>query len=224
MRGGDRRVTRQLDEIGELVGLLRSDLADLARRASTPSGYDGYPSSTLGGGGGGGGGFSDPLGDAVATKYSPGANRDGDVPEDRPVPTMGEAAERRDPLVAAVVASLAHLDRAVVELRRADDHRRKARDLQSPDRLSVRADPTTGCTNCERYTGPSGDPVWSAIEYAGRCAACLAYRRAHDGRDAPEAVVLARPEVSGRPHRIDAAEVPDSALAAALLPRLRPSG
>jgi hypothetical protein len=53
-----------------------------------------------------------------------------------------------------------------------------------------------GCVNCDRFD------IWTVAAKAGRCEPCYMYRYRNDGRDAPEHVVRARPDVAGHRERI----------------------
>lgn len=186
-----RNVTEVCDELETLTRRLRDQLPGMARRASVASAaFDGYPSRTLGPGGGGGGGPSDPVGNRVVSILTP-----------RPPRADGKDEPEADPVKAAVARAVSSLYEARRHLRAADDERHRVVQLQTPDRASVAADPSQGCVNCARFD------VWSTIHKAMRCVACYGWRRRHDGADAPEHIVMARPEVAGRRRRVIGTDV-----------------
>jgi hypothetical protein len=108
---------------------------------------------------------------------------------------LREHPERADPVAHHTAAFLDHLHQGLEQLRLAEAARQAAtrvpaRELEPGERRAP------GCVNCERFE------IWAIVEKAGRCGPCYMYRHRNDLRDAPEHVVLARPEVTGKRERI----------------------
>lgn len=172
-------------EAGRLLADLRTMGPELISRAAIPV-DDGFPS----GGGGEGRSSSDhrDLSDVVVRREfldeHPGIDPD---------PVRTHTSEM-----------LVHVAAALEQLRRADAARAAALRVPASELGETREVP--GCVNCDRFDVQS--PVHRRVDglpSGGRCRACYEYRRRHDGRDAPEAIVRARPEVSGRRRRVRAA-------------------
>lgn len=165
-------------EARKLLSELRSTGPELIRRAAIPV-DDGFPS-----GGGGEGrsssGHRDLSDEMVRLEY------------------LAEHPEiDQDPVRTHTSEMVVHLGQALESLRRADAARAAALRVPAAELGETREVP--GCVNCARWDIHS--PVHrrvNGLPSGGRCRACYEYRRRHDGRDAPESIVTARPEVSGR--------------------------
>lgn len=164
-----RRAREVCQELEEHARSLAELLPGQVRRAAIPSGFDGFPSSTVGVGRGGG------AVDTMAQRVA------GQVDADEGEP---------DPVAEAVAMAVTELHAGAARIRRAVDFALRAQRIQTPDRPSVAADPSQGCCNCARFE-LHGKKIWSAVYKAGRCAACYGYRRRNDLRDRPERLVVA---------------------------------
>lgn len=178
--------TDDVAEAGRLLADLRTMGPELITRAAIPV-DDGFPS---GGGGSEGRGSSDlrDLSDVVVRREW--------LEEHPEIDT--------DPVRTHTSEMLVHVGHAIEALRRADAARAAALRVPASELGETREVP--GCVNCDRFDVQS--PVHKRVDglpSGGRCRACYEYRRRHDGRDAPEAIVRARPEVSGRRRRVRAA-------------------
>lgn len=168
-----RKLLRELDAMG----------GELIRRAAIPVDDGGFPAGT----GGEGTGRSSDVRDLS----------DYIVHRDHLAELEAKGGFDPDPVRTHTSAMVVHLGQALESLRRADAARADAVRVPASELGETREVP--GCVNCARWDIHS--PVHRRVDglpSGGRCRACYEYRRRHDGRDAPESIVTARPEVSGR--------------------------